>query len=130
MAKVTITATLNLRTNQAQALIKEALFESMQELFGIDIVTTAKELCPVLKEGTSERYPGELRDSIDSRITKVKNGARAKVFTTAGYGGYVENGTVKMSAEPFIYPAFESNINKLPILMKEAVDNLATDKNG
>lgn len=124
---ITVKATLRLRTEQSKELIKEALFESMEELFGIDIVTTAQELCPVLTEATSERFPGELRDSIDSSIKKLKRGVRARVFTTAGYGGWVENGTVKMHAEPYIYPAFQEHINKLPNLVKEATAGLAQE---
>lgn len=120
---VKIVATLHLRTTESSALFKEALFEAMQELFEIEILSTAKELVPVLKEATSERFPGQLRESIDAKVTKLKRGVRGKVFTTSGYGGYVELGTKKMDAEPYIYPAFQEHINKLPGLVKEAITN-------
>lgn len=120
---VKITATLTLRTTESNAIFKEALYEAMQELFEIEILSTAKELVPVLAEATTERFPGQLRESIDAKVTKLKRGVRGKVFTTSGYGGYVELGTKKMDAEPYIYPAFQEHINKLPGLVKEAIAN-------
>lgn len=128
MAKVVVKAELRLRTEESRALFNEALYEAMQELFVIDIVSTAKDLAPVLTKATSQRFPGELRDSIDSNVRKSKRGVSATVFTSCGYGGWVELGTVNMGAEPYIYPAFEQNINRLPELVKEALTNLATDK--
>ncbi len=30
-----------------------------------------------------------------------------RIYTQSGYGGYLELGTAKMSAKPYIYPAFQ-----------------------
>lgn len=111
--------TLNLRTAEGLARAKEAILASITDVFENDITPTAKALAPVLKEKTSERYPGELRDSIDFKVTVAEKGVNAEVFTECGYGGYVEVGTKKMAAEPYIYPAYERNIGKLPELVKE-----------
>lgn len=127
---IKIVATLNLRTTESSALFKEALFESMQELFEIDIVTTAKELVPVLAEATTERYPGELRDTIEGKVTKLKRGVRGKITTHTGYGGYVELGTKKMDAEPYLYPAFQENIKRLPAMITEAIGNFVPKSEG
>lgn len=127
---VKIVATLNLRTTESSALFKEALYESMLELFEIDIVSTAKELVPVLAEATTEREPGALRDSISAKVTKLKKGVRAKVTTDTGYGGYVELGTKKMGAEPYLYPAFQENIKRLPAMIAEAINNFSPKGQG
>lgn len=116
---------LNLKTTEALAFVNEALYGAMQEKFEIDIVTTAKELSPILDEATKERYPGENRDSIDARVTKVKKGVRARVFTTSGYGGFLELGTVKTQAQPYIFPAFQQNIGNLAALVKENILTLS-----
>ncbi len=97
-------------------------------MIGFDTVVTAKEFCPVLTKATAERFPGELRDSIDSKVSKVKNGVRGKLTTSAGYGGFVELGTKNMAAEPYLWPAFEQNIQKLPAAVQAALLNFVTPK--
>ncbi len=36
------------------------------------------------------------------------------VYSTSGYGGYGEMGTVKMAARPYFKPALDKNIKNLP----------------
>ena len=36
------------------------------------------------------------------------------VYSTSGYGGFLETGTVKMPAQPYLKPALDMNIKKLP----------------
>lgn len=36
------------------------------------------------------------------------------VYSTSGYGGYLETGTVNMGAQPYFKPALDKNIKKLP----------------
>lgn len=126
---VSATASLHLRTTEALYFVNEALFEAAQEVIGFDTVAVARELCPVLPvtEASKEHVPGELRDSIDARVRRDKKGVRARVTTHAGYGGYVELGTAHSGAEPFLWPAFEQTIPKLPEAVKENLSNF-TDK--
>lgn len=113
------TATLNLHTAEALFYVNEALYEATQEIVGFDAVAMAKELCPVLPKATTERIPGELRDSIDAKVRRDKKGVRARMTTAGGYGGFVEKGTVKMTREPYLWPAFEASVNKLPQAVRE-----------
>ena len=119
---------LNLHTAEAFYFVNEALFQATQEIIGFDTVAAARELAPVLKEATKERDPGELRDSIDGKISRIssgkKSGVRATVFTHCGYGGWVELGTVKTKKEPFIWPAFEANIQRLPEAIRDNLQNV------
>ena len=40
------------------------------------------------------------------------------VYSTSGYGGYIETGTVKMPARPYLRPALDKNIKNLPKAIK------------
>ena len=36
------------------------------------------------------------------------------VYSTSGYGGYLETGTANMPAQPYFRPALDKNVRKLP----------------
>ena len=42
------------------------------------------------------------------------NESQAAIYSTSGYGGFLETGTVKRSATPYFKPALDKNIKKLP----------------
>lgn len=66
-----------------------------------DIVRDAQSRAPV--------RTGHLRGSIQRII--VKRGKEATIFASAEYAPYVEFGTYKMAARPFLYPAVMSHQN-------------------
>jgi HK97 gp10 family phage protein len=80
---------------------------------GAEVEMRAKQLCPV--SNLYEDIPGNLRDSITSR-TGTATGAGSLfagepvvyVGTDVTYAPYVEFGTFKMAAEPFLRPALYS----------------------
>jgi hypothetical protein len=125
---VSATATLNLQTTEAMFKVNEALFAATQDVFA-EITFTAAEHSPVLVKATSERLPGEnresLRDTVRHAVTQHAEGVRARVFTTSGFGGWLELGTVKTRAQPYIWPAFEEHIGKLPEATKERLEEIA-----
>lgn len=55
---------------------------------------------------------GNLRSSIGETITgDGRHGTmRAEIGPTASYGGYVETGTSRMAARPYLYPAVDEHI--------------------
>lgn len=65
------------------------------------IEADARENCPV--------DTGRLRDSINSRIEQQGDDITGIVSTDVEYAGYVEYGTSKMSAQPYMTPAFNDN---------------------
>lgn len=66
----------------------------------------AKDLCPV---GTPEStgIPGYIGGTLRNSITHVVDESEESVYigTNVEYGPYVELGTVKMDAQPFLRPA-------------------------
>lgn len=81
-------------------------------------VDAAKSHAPVLQEGTPQRRPGELRDSIDMNIklsTKEDRGVahigpkkeKGKGSEQPGvYGMFVEFGSIHGAPQPYLRPAF------------------------
>jgi HK97 gp10 family phage protein len=147
MSNLKLSATYKLTFNniETMARLNDAVFVATQEVFA-KIEATAKENVPVLNKDTSERYPGELRDSIRDSIRHVvkqgEDGVRAKLFTKtdaewvthsgdeggdgrhlSGYGGFVELGTAKTRAQPFMWPAFEEHIGELPDAVKAILND-------
>lgn len=61
---------------------------------------TAKRLCPV--------DTGRLRSSITHQMGRDARGLLAKVGTNVSYAKYVELGTRRMRARPFLRPALRS----------------------
>lgn len=66
--------------------------------FGHDTEATAHVLVPV--------DTGFLDSTIGTEVL----GMSADVFATAEYGEYVERGTSRMSAEPYLSPAFDQHL--------------------
>lgn len=78
------------------ALVKGGLqsaFARALERIGLQAEGYAKDLCPV--------DTGNLRNS----ITHTSDGKAAYIGTNVEYGKYVELGTVKMAAQPYLRPA-------------------------
>lgn len=118
---------MNLRTTEAMFFMKDALEAATEEVFS-EIHFAAAEASPVLDKATSERQPGENRESIRHNVTQVKAGVKARVYTTSGFGGFVELGTKKMPAQPYLYPSFESNIGQLPDVVRERLEEIGDGK--
>ncbi len=121
---VSATAAINLKSTEAMYYMNDALFAATEDVFA-EITYAAAERSPVLAVATKERYPGENRESIDSRVTRVQKGVKARLFTKSGYGGFLELGTVKMAAQPYLFPAFEEHISQLPEAVKGRLEEIA-----
>lgn len=128
------TVGLHLHTGDALLSVKTAVLSATQDLFDEAIVPTARELSPVTPEGYERNLQleaehklggrratgtGTNRRSIDSAVTETDEGVEAQLFTQSGYGGYLELGTSRMRAQPYLNPAFEQHINELPGKVKE-----------
>lgn len=122
---------LNLRVGEAKQEVRQAVFEAVQEVFEVDIKTAAVQMSPVrAPKGphNPQGIPGGTnRRSIDTEVNQTEEGTEAAIFTQSGYGAYLELGTYKMAARPYIRPAFDQNIAKVAERVKE---KLSEQKNG
>lgn len=90
---------LNLRRGQFDAKLRQAIGDGMEGALEEEIKTAAVEGSPE-RRGTNKR-------SIDTDVDKAK--LTGRLFTQSGYGGYLEVGTAKMPARPYMVPAVEQN---------------------
>lgn len=68
---------------------------------GRNMENSAKALAPV--------KTGKLRDSIESKVTTEGKRTTIKLYAGVNYAVYIENGTSKMPAQPFLKPAFNKH---------------------
>lgn len=85
---------IRLFTSNKDAAIRRVVIENANA-----ITADAKSLCPV--------KTGKLRASIKPTIHA--SGLGATVGTDVEYSSYVEFGTSRQRAQPFLFPAFEAN---------------------
>ena len=90
---------------------------------GLDtgIEKVLKETAEKVASDAQGRAPvdtGNLRDNI--RVTE-SSATRAVVEAQAGYSGFVEFGTMHMSAQPFFYDAVQSATNDLRNRMADSI---------
>ena len=83
-------------TEELQAKVNELIQEA-----GINTEADAKQACPV--------DTGRLRASIKYTPGEME----CTVYTNVEYAAFVEWGTVHQQAQPYLYPAFENNGQKL-----------------
>ena len=123
------------RIPQAIAQARSAVLEATKQVFELDIKPAAVAASPVTPEGAAwnealgKKPPyilgtGFNRRSIDVTVTDSPQGPRAEIFTQSGYGGYLETGTSRMRAQPYIYPAFIENVDKIPLQAKVIIQGL------
>lgn len=74
--------------------------------------TALERACLIVEADARERCPvdtGQLQASITSEV----DGLTGSVGTNVEYAPYVELGTSKMSAQPFLLPSLEANRSKI-----------------
>lgn len=88
----------------------DAAIEQFLETAALIVQGDAINRCPV--------DTGHLRQS----ITKEVKDKEARIGTNVHYAPYVELGTVKMKAQPYLRPALDENKNKLGDLAQQILD--------
>ena len=100
---------LNLKIPEAQAKLRKAVSGSLKDT----VVAIARDTIV-----GSPYLTGHNRRSIKFELGPggevAKRELEAAVYSTSGYGGYIETGTAKMAARPYFKPALDRNIRMLP----------------
>ena len=99
--KITANVVTNLKTKEVIDKVNKATEKAIKDVV-VDIANDAIKGRPVLT--------GNNRRSIKYEA----KGHEGTIYSTSGYGGYLETGTVKMPARPYFKPALDRNIHKLP----------------
>ncbi len=90
---------------------------------GLNVESGAKKRCPVRKVPVrinGQLYSGgRLRSSIHT--IEKKDERTVSVGTNVHYGPYVEHGTVRMKAQPFLNPALEAERGPLLRRLEETI---------
>ena len=106
-------SSLEAKLKKLEPLTREAASRGVG-MAGEAVVSSAKRFV--------RKDTGELQRSINSRRVPIPYGARAVISTSVEHAIYNEFGTSKMSAQPFLQPALQSNKNKArKIVMTEIV---------
>ncbi len=69
---------------------------------------------------------GVVHQGADSEPDRVVNDSKVEgaVYSTSGYGGYGETGTVYMAPRPYFRPALDSNMHKLPKNVRTHIERI------
>lgn len=103
---------LNWNGPEVVQAIEEAIVSALSELAD-DALTYMQSIVPV--------KTGALRDSCFAQIT-VENGRLVlSIGATAPYAVYVELGSIRNAAQPYIRPTFDLIKSKLPDLIRKEV---------
>ncbi len=92
---------MNLKTKEVRDKVNKATEKAIKDVV-VDIANDAIKGSPV-DTGNNRRS-----------IKYEAKGLEGVVYSTSGYGGYLETGTVKMPAQPYFKPALDKNMHKLP----------------
>ena len=109
--KIKMDVILNLKTKEVIDKVNKATKKAIKDV----VVDIANDVINI--------HPWKTRTGNNSRSIKYEVGPGGEVakgelegavYSTSGYGGYLETGTAKMPAFPYFKPALDRNIRKLP----------------
>lgn len=107
--KITTSWVLNLKTKEAADKVTKAAKEALKDVVA-DIAADSIKGSPYLT-GNNRR---SIKFETGPRGEVAKKELEGAVYSTSGYGGYLETGTVRMAARPYMKPALDRNIKNLP----------------
>ena len=113
--KMTSSIKLNLKTEQATKQVIEASKLAMRDTVVEVLADSVRPPSPVLTGNNRRSMAGEAsgmgkvagQGSAERQVNDSK--IEGAVYSTSGYGGFLETGTSKMAARPYIKPATDKN---------------------
>lgn len=79
---------------------KETLEQMKQQ--GLDVIRTIVDIATFHAKDLTPRKTGHNSRSIKNMVKVTKDRATGRIFTESGYGGYLELGTSRMPARPYL----------------------------
>ena len=109
--KLKVDMKVNLKSKEVQDKVKKATKQGLVEVI-TDIANDVINIHPwKTQTGTNSR---SIRYEVGPGKEVAKEEGEGAVYSTSGYGGYLETGTVNMPAQPYFRPALDKNKDKLP----------------
>jgi len=96
----------------AMAKLNGALRRSLDETLKFDILPEAFDRSPFVSGNNARSIKTEVEAVAGDRI-------EGSIFTESGYGGFLEIGTSKMAARPYLFPAVERHAPKILDRMRQ-----------
>jgi len=100
--KLDVKVITNLKTKEAQDTVKKATKQAIKDVI-TDIAQDAIEQSPVLT-GNNRR---SIMFEVGPGGEVAKEDLTGAVYSTSGYGGFLETGTVRRAATPYFKPALD-----------------------
>jgi len=107
--KITTSWVTNIKSKEVEDKVKKASEQGLKDSV-TDIANDAIKGSPYLTGNNRRSIKYEVGPGGEV-ATREMEGA---VYSTSGYGGMLETGTVKRSATPYFKPALDKNIKNLP----------------
>lgn len=129
MSRITIDYSVDLKTKEVEQLVGNAILQGLRDTI-VAIHRDAVKLSPYLT-GHNRRSiasevsrMGTVEMGEDAQPEKIVDDSldEAACYSTSGYGGYLETGTVKMAAQPYIRPAFDMHRDELITNIKKHME--------
>jgi len=112
--RITCNIKANLRIPEVQNIMKEATEKALRDVV-VDIANDAAKGSPVLT-GNNRR---SIKFEVGPNAEVAKGDLEGAIYSTSGYGGYLETGTRRgMAARPYLKPALDRNIGNLGSLIE------------
>jgi HK97 gp10 family phage protein len=96
-------SSLEAKLNRLTPMTRDAIVAGVSKAAAL-VEGSAKTIVPV--------DTGHLRESINSSTSATGTGAQAEIGTNVEYAAYVELGTSRQAAEPYLHPALQKNKQK------------------
>ena len=113
--KLNITIDLNLKTKEASEKVLKAAREAMRDTVVAVLADSIKPPSPILTGNNRRSMVGEVGPNKEI----AKGDVEGAVYSSSGYGGFLETGTRSMSARPYIKPAADRHVPNFPKRMEE-----------
>ncbi|MBA7640127.1 hypothetical protein ES703_47792 [subsurface metagenome] len=102
---------VNLKSKEVQDKVKKATQQGLIDSVGAIANTVIHEHPWKTQTGTNSR---SIKYEVGPGKPVATNELEGAVYSTSGYGGYLETGTATMPAFPYFRPALDKNMKKLP----------------
>jgi len=112
--KISTSVLVNININGVKEKLSKASSGALLDTV-VDIASDAIQGSPYL-HGNNRR---SIRYEVGPGGEVTKKEDEGAVYSTSGYGGYLETGTVKMPARPYFKPALDRNIGKFGKYLEE-----------